>query len=95
MIFAGITAQGVECVRNARARHDGDKRNPWDEEECGHHHARAMSAWSTLLAIGGFRHHGGERAVTIAVTIKAAPDFRSFWKRPDSHGRTCHASIRS
>ena len=65
MIYAGMTAQGVECVANARARYDGEKRNPWDEPECGHHYARAMSAWSALLAISGFRYHGGEHAVTI------------------------------
>jgi uncharacterized protein (DUF608 family) len=82
MIFAGMTAQGVECVRNTRARHDGEKRNPWNEPECGHHYARAMSAWSTLLAISGFRYHGGERAVT----IHAAPGHRCFWSTATAWG---------
>src|ERR1035437_5427302 len=71
MIYAGMTAQGVECVRNARSRHDGEKRNPWNEPECGHHYARAMSAWSTLLAISGFRFHGGDRQITIQPVARA------------------------
>jgi uncharacterized protein (DUF608 family) len=82
MIYAGMTAQGVECVRNTRARHDGEKRNPWNEPECGHHYARAMSAWSTLLAIGGFRYHGGERAIT----IKAVAGHRCFWSTATAWG---------
>jgi uncharacterized protein (DUF608 family) len=82
MIYAGMTAQGAECVRNARSRHDGEKRNPWNEPECGHHYARAMSAWSTLLAISGFRYHGGERAVT----IKAEAGHRCFWSTATAWG---------
>jgi non-lysosomal glucosylceramidase len=82
MIYAGMTAQGVECVRNARSRHDGEKRNPWNEPECGHHYARAMSAWSTLLAISGFRYQGGERAVT----IKAPAGHRCFWSTATAWG---------
>ena len=39
---------------NVRARFDGEKRNPWDEAECGHHYARAMSSWSAILALSGF-----------------------------------------
>jgi hypothetical protein len=41
-----------------------------------------MSAWSTLLAIGGFRYHGGERAVT----IHAAPGHRCFWSTATAWG---------
>ena len=39
-----------------RARHDGLRRNPWDEFECGHHYARALSSWSLLLALSGYRY---------------------------------------
>ena len=74
MIFAGMAREGIESVRNVRARYDGERRNPWNEPECGQHYARAMSSWSTLLAASGFRYHGAEQAVT----IKAAPGVRCF-----------------
>jgi non-lysosomal glucosylceramidase len=75
LLFAGMTREGVEAVHNVRARYDGERRNPWNEPECGHHYARAMSSWSTFLAASGFRYHGGEQSVS----IKAAPGFRCFW----------------
>ena len=65
LIFAGMAREGFESVRNVRARYDGERRNPWNEPECGHHYARAMSSWSTLLAASGFHYHGGDRAVSI------------------------------
>ncbi|MGA3099901.1 MAG: GH116 family glycosyl hydrolase, partial [Bryobacteraceae bacterium] len=82
LLFAGMTREGVEAVRNVRARYDGERRNPWNEPECGHHYARAMSSWSTLLAASGFRYHGGEQSVT----IKAAPGFRCFWSSATGWG---------
>jgi non-lysosomal glucosylceramidase len=82
MLFAGMTREGVEAVTNVRARYDGERRNPWDEPECGHHYARAMSSWSTLLAASGFRYHGGEQSVT----IKAVPGFRCFWSTASGWG---------
>ena len=42
------------------------RRNPWDEPECGHHYARAMSSWSGMLALSGFRYAGPERRVIAA-----------------------------
>jgi uncharacterized protein (DUF608 family) len=82
MLFAGMTREGIECICNIRARYDGEKRNPWDEAECGHHYARAMAAWSGVLALSGFRYHGGERAIT----IDAAPGFRCFWSTASAWG---------
>jgi hypothetical protein len=74
--------EGIEAVNNVRARYDGERRNPWNEPECGHHYARAMSSWSTLLAAGGFRYHGGEQFVA----IHAAPGLRSFWSTASGWG---------
>ena len=82
LLFAGMTNEGVEAVRNVRARYDGERRNPWNEPECGHHYARAMASWSTLLAASGFRYHGGEQSVI----IKAAPGFRCFWSTATGWG---------
>jgi uncharacterized protein (DUF608 family) len=82
LLFAGMTREGVEAVRNVRARYDGERRNPWNEPECGHHYARAMSSWSTLLAASGFRYHGGQQSVA----IQAAPGFRCFWSTATGWG---------
>jgi non-lysosomal glucosylceramidase len=81
-LFAGMTAEGVEAVRNVRARFDGERRNPWNEPECGYHYARALSSWSTFVAASGFHYHGCKQAVT----IKAAPDFRCFWSTATGWG---------
>ena len=66
MFYSGMIPQGVEYVENLRARYDGVKRNPWDEAECGHHYARAMSSWSSVVALSGF-HYEGDRAHVVAM----------------------------
>jgi uncharacterized protein (DUF608 family) len=78
MIYAGLVEEGVQCFTSARARHDGERRNPWNEPECGHHYARAMSAWSGLLAISGFRYHAGQREV-VAQPRARLGGFQCFW----------------
>jgi non-lysosomal glucosylceramidase len=78
MIFAGMVREGIECIANIRARYDGERRNPWDEAECGSHYARAMASWSALLAISGFRYHGGLREVTVLPRLPVR-GFRCFW----------------
>ena len=84
MLFDGMTREGLECLANIRARYDGEKRNPWDEAECGHHYARAMAAWSGVLALSGFRYHGGRQEVTAAPRL--AGNFRSFWSSATGWG---------
>jgi non-lysosomal glucosylceramidase len=78
MLYAGMIREGIDCIRNTRARYDGEKRNPWDEAECGHHYARAMSAWSNLLALSGFRYDGRTGSV-VAVPRIGGGLFRCFW----------------
>jgi non-lysosomal glucosylceramidase len=78
MMNWGMVKEGVECVENIRARYDGEKRNPWDEPECGHHYARAMSSWSTIVALSGFLYQGAEAAV-VAVPKIPKTHFQSFW----------------
>ena len=78
MLHRGMTAQGIELIGNIRRRYDGERRNPWDEAECGHHYARAMASWAAIPALGGFRYHGVEKSVR-AIPIVNEHDFRSFW----------------
>ena len=78
MISWGMVAQGIELVRNTRLRYDGEKRNPWDEAECGHHYARAMSSWSTFVALSGFLYDGASASVS-AVPPLPHDNFECFW----------------
>lgn len=85
MMYAGMQTQGVECVANIRARYDGERRNPWDEAECGHHYARAMAAWTGIVALGGFRYSGVRHRLEIEPRYRA-PRFTSFWSTPEGWG---------
>jgi uncharacterized protein (DUF608 family) len=90
MMYAGMIDEGVEYIANTRARYDGEKRNPWDEAECGHHYARAMSSWSSVVALSGFEYDGGQEAVT-AVPRLPQGVFRSFWASGTGWGEFSYA----
>jgi len=87
LIYEGLIEPGLALVRAARDRHDGVKRNPWDEFECGHHYARAMSSWSLLLALSGFSYSAVQRRIRLAPRINLQR-FRCFWSA-DSGWGTC------
>jgi uncharacterized protein (DUF608 family) len=74
MLYEGQLEQGLKCIRNIRDRYDGRKRSPFDEAECGHHYARAMASWATVLAITGFNYSGVEKSMTFV-----AQDGTFFW----------------
>lgn len=54
MIQEGLKDEGLEIVEAVRDRYDGEKRNPWNEFECGSNYARSMASYSLLLALSGF-----------------------------------------
>lgn len=85
MIFRGMVAQGLELIENIRRRYDGERRNPWDEAECGHHYARAMASWAPILAISGFQYSAVSNDLTFLPKLGANP-FRSFWCTPTAWG---------
>ncbi len=54
MILHGLEQEGLRCVRAVRNRYDGEKRNPWNEMECGSNYARSMASYALLLVYSGF-----------------------------------------
>ncbi|HXJ91944.1 MAG TPA: GH116 family glycosyl-hydrolase [Terriglobia bacterium] len=78
MIYEGLVEQGLQIVESARRRFDGERRNAWDEPECGWHYSRPMAAWSPFLALSGFRYHGVEKSV-VAKPLVNRSRFSSFW----------------
>ncbi len=77
MLANGMTKEGLECIENIRKRYDGERRNPWDESECGPHYARAMASWTAIPLLSGFRYRGPEKRLVVAPRI--AGPMRSFW----------------
>jgi non-lysosomal glucosylceramidase len=77
-IERGMLREGLHVVEDVRKRFDGERRNPWDEPECGHHYARAMSAWSCVIALSGFDYHAGKKTITLMPKLKT-PRFSCFW----------------
>src|SRR2546421_666123 len=85
MIYAGLLREGVECFENVRKRFDGERRNPRAQPECGHHYARAMAAWSGVLALSGFRYDGTKQTVNLSPPFADAV-FRCFWSTATGWG---------
>ncbi|MCJ7485567.1 MAG: glycoside hydrolase family 116 protein, partial [Candidatus Aminicenantes bacterium] len=78
LIYEGLLEEGLSVVKAVRDRYDGLRRNPWNEVECGHHYARAMSSWGVLLALSGFSYSGPEMRMGFDPKMNA-DDFRTVW----------------
>ena len=85
LIWEGLTTEGLTLVRSARERYDGERRNPWDEIECGHHYARAMSSWSLLLALSGYEYSAPRRRLGFAPRLWP-DDFRCLFTAGEAWG---------
>lgn len=56
MASLGMKTEALEIVKAIRARYDGEKRNPYDEYECGHWYARALASYGLIEAFSGVRY---------------------------------------
>jgi len=81
MLQEGQTEAGLKCIKAIRDRFDGEKRNPFDEPECGHHYARAMAAWSAPMALSEFNYNGIEKSMSFT----AVPG-TYFWSNGSAWG---------
>ncbi|MFW5980580.1 MAG: GH116 family glycosyl-hydrolase [Halanaerobiaceae bacterium] len=54
MIQEGMIDQGMNVIKGIRDRYDGEKRNPWNEFECGSNYARSMASYALLPTFSGF-----------------------------------------
>ena len=79
MIQEGLVEEGLRFVKAVRDRFDGEKRNPWNEFECGSNYSRSMASYSLLLAYSGFSFDlvNGRLGFAPAHTKNGA--FRCFW----------------
>ena len=75
LILMGHVKEGLEILRASRDRYDGRIRNPFNEYECGHWYARALSSYGYLQALTGVRFDAVEKTLYIDSKIG---DFTSF-----------------
>jgi non-lysosomal glucosylceramidase len=50
LIYEGLVEEGLDMLKVVRDRHEGVRRNAWDEVECEHNYPRSMSSWALLRA---------------------------------------------
>ncbi|HLH55370.1 MAG TPA: GH116 family glycosyl hydrolase [Verrucomicrobiae bacterium] len=84
MMRLGLVNEGLDVVRACRDRYDGRIRNPFDEYECGHWYARAMSSYALIFGLTGARYDAVDKVLYLEPSI--AGDFHSFFCAADSYG---------
>ena len=88
LIYEGFVMEGLRVTQASRDRHDGERRNPWNEVECGNHYARSLANWSVKLALDGFTCSAADGKIGFAPKV-AADDFRTFWSTATGWGQYC------
>jgi uncharacterized protein (DUF608 family) len=84
LMLMGLVEEGLEIVRTCRDRYDGRVRNPFNEYECGHWYARAMSSYALLQGLTGARYDAVDKVLHIAPNIRG--DFRGFIAAATGYG---------
>ena len=75
LMSVGEVEKGLEIVREVRKRYDGKTRNPFNEYECGHWYARAMSSYGLLQGLTGVRYDAVEQILYVDSQVG---NFKSF-----------------
>lgn len=90
LIYNGWVDAGLQIIESLQNRHDGIRRNRWDEVECGHHYSRSMSSWAVLLALSGQRGDLGAGTLAFNPVVDVTTDsnaFACFWSNGQAWGR--------
>ena len=84
MMLEGEVEMGLEIVRICRDRYDGRVRNPFNEYECGHWYARALSSYGLIQGLTGVRYDAVEK--TLYIDSQVGENFKSFLSTASGFG---------
>lgn len=81
----GLNTKAMDIIRACRQRYDGRIKNPFNEYECGHWYARAMSSYGLIQGLTGVRYEAVTK--TLYIDSRVGDDFDSFF--------SCHSGFRN
>lgn len=85
MIQEGMLEEGFDIVKKTRERFDGEKRNPWNEFECGSNYARSMASFSLIPSISGYKVNISRGYIGFDPSSKEVP-FTAFFSMETGWG---------
>jgi hypothetical protein len=95
LISRGYVEEGKQIVNALHARFDGERRNPWNEFECGSNYARSMASFALLPVFAGFSFDLANGEIGFDPVEKG--DYQSFWSLGSGWGTfaisACAASL--
>lgn len=86
MIMLGLVDEGMTCIEAVRQRYDGERRNPWNEFECGSNYARSMASYALLNAFAGFQFDMVNKHIGFNPVRTQDGHFRCFWSLDSGWG---------
>ena len=84
LMMCGEVDKGLDIVREVRKRYDGTVRNPFNEYECGHWYARALSSYGLIQGLTGLFYDAVEN--TLYINSKIGNNFKCFISTENGYG---------
>lgn len=84
LIKNGMIDKGLEVIAGVRDRYDGEKRNPFNEMECGNNYARNMATFSFIPIISGFTFDMVKGHIGFDPILKG--EFKALWSLDSAWG---------
>lgn len=96
MISEGYVVEGERMIRAIRDRYDGEKRNPWNEIECGSNYARSMASYALLPIYSGFTFDMTRKHIGFAPIFGVGKYLFSVgesWGTVELDGKSCRLTV--
>ena len=84
LISRGYVEEGKRLVYALHRRFDGERRNPWNEFECGSNYARSMASFALLPIFAGLSYDLGQGRIGFDPVEKG--DYTTFWSLGAAYG---------
>ena len=78
LLHEGDVDAALTILGDIRERHNGARRSPWNEIECGDHYVRPMASWTLMEEAVGLQYDAVKQRLSFAPKF-APEDFRAFY----------------